>query len=158
MAFNWERVNKLDAVLNIDEEYGQGMIEVNECFARLLDNAVYDKINMNTFNFLNASFSDLFDRYPSTMEFNSGFGIIEDNTPGIIFGESASNKTEFIQILVNSKEFYEGLIRWTYRTLLSREPGTEELEKAMTTFYFDHDLPALQRTILVTDEYANFYQ
>ena len=158
LALNWERVNKLDDVLNIDEEYSQGIIEVNECFARLLDNAVYDRINMNTFNFLNASFSDLFDRYPSEMEFDAGFGIIEDNTPGIIFGESATNKNEFIEILVNSKEFYEGVIRWTYRTLLAREPSTEELEKAMMTFYFDHDLPKLQRTILVTDEYANFNQ
>lgn len=156
LALNWQSIHKLDAVLAIDEDYSQGLIEINEVFARLLFNDVYDRINMNTFNFVNASFNDLFDRFPSTMEFNSAYDIVESDIPGFIFGEAASNKGEYIEVLVNSKEFYEGLIRWTYGTLMTREPNSDELEKAMKTFYADHDLPLLQRSILVTDEYANF--
>ena len=151
-----EKINKLERVLLIDEEYRDDVIEIKDAFARLLDNAVYDKINMNTFNFLRASFSDLFYRFPTQPEFDNGYVIIEDNTPGIIFGQYASSKYEFIEILVNSKEFYEGMIRWTYRSLVAREPSTYEIEKGMNTFYFDHDLPALQKIILKTDEYANF--
>ena len=150
------KIQKLEDVLNIDEEYMNGEIEVKDAFARMLDNAVYDRINMNTFNFLRASFNDLFGRFPTQSEFDNGFEIVENDQPMIIFGEYAGNKAEFIQVLVNSKEFYEGMIRWTYSSLLARDPSTFEVEKGMNNFYFDHDLPNLQKTILVTDEYANF--
>jgi hypothetical protein len=156
LALNWQRINKLDNVVLIDEHYRDDVIDLKQCFSRLLDNVVYDRINMNTFNFLNASFQDLFDRYPTTYEFDNGFEIIENDFPGIIFGQSASNKGEFIKILVNSREFYEGMVRWAYGTLLVRDPSKEEMEKAMRTFFEDHDLPKLQKSILITDEYANF--
>lgn len=155
-AVNLEKVRKLDAVLEIDEDYYNGDIEIKDAFARMLDNAVYDRINMNTFNFVNASFNDLFDRFPTQMEFDKAYDIIEYNKASTVFGQSASNKSEYIEILVNSKEFYEGMIRWAYGTLMAREPATKELEEGMSTFYFDHDLQKLQKTILRTDEYANF--
>ena len=158
LQVNLTKIEKLDAVLSIDEEYREGLIGLNEIFARTLDNVVYDRINMNTFNFVNASFNDLFDRFPSQMEFDAGFEIVEYDRPAQIFGKYATNKGEYIEILCNSKEFYEGMIRWTYGTLMAREPNMEELEKGMETFSFDHDLQKLQRTILVTDEYANFNQ
>ncbi|MEQ8521981.1 MAG: hypothetical protein RIC15_07490, partial [Vicingaceae bacterium] len=113
------KIQKLERVLSIDEDYRDGKIEVKNAFARMLDNVVYDKINMNTFNFLRASFNDLFSRFPTQSEFDNGFEIVENNIPAVIFGEYASNKTEFIDILVNSKEFYEGMIRWTYGSLLA---------------------------------------
>lgn len=155
---NLEKVKKLDAVLAIDFDYYSGRIEISDAFARLLDNAVYDRINMNTFNFINASFNDLFDRFPSSMEFENAFNIIESDQPAVIFGETAANKGEYIELLVNSKEFYEGMIRWTYGTLLVREPLPQELEYGMSTFYFDHNLQSLQQFVLKTDEYANFIQ
>lgn len=157
-AVNLEKVNKLDRVLAIEKDYYNDEIEVKDAFARLLDNAVYDRINMNTFNFINAAFNDLFDRFPSKMEFDNAYEIIENEKASTIFGQSAANKGEFIEVLVNSKEFYEGVIRWTYGTLLTREPNADELEHAMSSFYFDHDLQALQLLILRSDEYANFNQ
>ena len=156
LGISWDKIRKLDDVLDIDDDLREDSIEVKDAFARLLDNAVYDRINMNTFNFLRASFNDLFGRYPTQSEFDNGFDIVEYNKPAIIFGQYAQNKSEYIQVLVSSKEFYEGLVRWTYIGLLSREPDTYEVDEAMQTFYYDHDLPALQRTILITDEYANF--
>jgi hypothetical protein len=155
-AVKKSQIAKLDAVLDIDIELMNGDIEVKDAFARLLDNAVYDRINMNTFNFIRASFNDLFGRYPTSSEFDNGYAIVEDNTPAIVFGKYASNKGEFIEVLVTSNEFYEGILRWTYRTLISREPITQEIEVGLNKFYYDHDLPALQKTILVTNEYANF--
>jgi hypothetical protein len=156
LALSWEKINKLDAVIDIEKEYMHGKIEIKDAFARLLNNVVYDKINMNTFNFLRASFNDLFDRFPTQFEFDNGFVVVEDDQPGQIFGEYATNKFEYIEILVNSKEFYEGIIRWTFGTLLARAPTTFEVNDGMKTFYFDHKLPELQKTILITDEYANF--
>lgn len=149
-------IAKLDAVLAIREDLIKDSIDVSEAFARLLDNAVYDRINMNSFNFINACFNDLFGRFPSQMEFDNAYEIIEYNHPGTIFGKAASDKAGFVEILVSSHEFFEGLIRWAYIGLLAREPLAPEREAAMMTFAEDHNLPALQRTILRTDEYANF--
>jgi hypothetical protein len=39
---------------------------------------------------------------------------------------------------------------------MAREPTTLEVEKGLQTFFHDHDLPMLQKSILITDEYANF--
>ncbi len=158
LALNWEKINKLDAVLAIDEDYRDDKIEIKEVFARLLDNMVYDRINMNTFNFVNASFNDLFDRYPSPVEFDNAFEVVEYDRPAIILGESAANKGDYIQVLVNSREFYEGMVRWSYGTLMARQPTSTELEVEMNILYFDHDLQRLQLSILKTDEYANFNQ
>ena len=156
LALNLRKIEKLNDVLFINKEYRDGNIEIQEAFARLLDNAVYDKINMNTFNFLNASFNDLFSRYPTAEEFNIGFDVIEYDIPGNLFGEYAANKGDFIQVLVNSEEFDEGIIRWTYGTLLAREPTSEEVYEAMSLFKESNDLQQLQLSLLRTDEYANF--
>lgn len=154
--FRRETVGKLQAVLDSEEKYFNGEIEISDMCAVMINNAVYDEINMNTFNFVNASFDNLFFRFPTQQEFFAGFNMVEYNQPEIVLGASGQNKEEYVQILVNSREFYEGLIVWSYQTLLAREPSTEEANALMATFFEDHDLQKVQRAIMVTDEYAHF--
>jgi hypothetical protein len=71
-------------------------------------------------------------------------------------GTSGQSKGDYIQVLVNSKEFYEGIVRWMYKNLLAREPSTQELYTEMILFYKDHNLQKLQMRIMRTNEYANF--
>ncbi len=78
------------------------------------------------------------------------------NTPDVLFGKSAQNKGGYLQIMVNSEEFYEGIIRWTYKNLLAREPSTQEVYDLMQTFFDDHDVQKIQLHIMKSDEYANF--
>lgn len=151
-----QRTNNLLMVMACEKEYRVDSIEIKDVFARMLNNGVYDQINMNTFNFLNASFNDLFFRFPTNNEFNAGYNMVEYNTPDILFGKSASNKGEYLQILVNSEEFYEGIIHWMYKNLLAREPSTQETYNLMQTFFNDHDLQKIQLHIMKSDEYANF--
>ncbi|MCB0754704.1 MAG: hypothetical protein KDB98_03870, partial [Flavobacteriales bacterium] len=122
----------------------------------MVNNAVYDEINMNTFNFVNASFDNLFFRFPTEQEFYAGFNMIEYNQPANILGVPGQNKDDYVDILVNSREFYEGLIVWSYQTLLAREPSTAETNALMIDLYTDHDLQKVQRAIMITDEYAHF--
>jgi hypothetical protein len=117
---------------------------------------VYDEINMNTFNFVNASFDNLFFRYPTQAEFYAGFNMVEYNQPATVLGQPGQNKDEYVEILINSREFYEGLIVWSYQILLAREPSTAETNELMIDLYQDHDLQKVQRSIMVTDEYAHF--
>ena len=131
-------------------------MEIKDVFGILLYNAVYDRINMNSFNFLRASFNDLFSRLPTQSEFDKGYDMIEYDQSEVLFGIPGQSKGDYIDILVNSKEFYEGIIRWLYQTLLAREPSTTEVFTHMSTFYLDRDVQKLQKYILRTDEYANF--
>ena len=131
-------------------------IDIKEMHRRMLNNAIYDQINMNTFNFVNAAFDNLLFRYPTQNEFNCSYSMIEDEIPQIVLGFSGSNKDDLINIICNSREFYEGIIHWSYLTLLARVPSTIETDFLMNDFYVTCDFHKLQRYIMKTDEYAHF--
>ncbi len=156
LAERYSLLSKLQAVLDSEEKYRTGEIGINEVCAAMVNNAVFDEIKMNTFNFVNATFDNLFFRYPTDVEFYAGFNIVEFNQPATILGYSAQNKDEYVEILTNSQEFYEGMIVWSYQLMLAREPSTAETNTLMTDFYADHDLQKVQRAIMITDEYAHF--
>lgn len=160
---NWVSVDlirskmlRLDQLLTIPTQYDQGEIQINEVYRRMLDNYFYDFINMNSINFIRACFDNLFFRYPTDAEFENSFPIIEYNISSTIFGKSAQNKQEYIEVLINSREFHEGIIRFAYKSLLSRDPSTQEVVTAMDDFFITKDFQSLQSNLMITDEYANF--
>jgi hypothetical protein len=148
--------HKLNNVLIADLQYYNGIIEINEMHRRMIYNSVYDNINMNTFNFINATFDNLLFRFPTPYEFDEVYLMINDNTAQIVLGSSGNNKENFSSIICTSREFYEGVIIWAYGTLLAREPSTQEIDFLMQSFYQNHDFQWVQRQIMKTDEYAHF--
>ena len=150
------KILKLQNVLDSKLNYRYGKIELNDMMAYMIDNGVYDIINMNTFNFINASFDNMFYRFPSQEEFYTAFDIIEYNKSRVFWGLSAQNKQDYIDIIVHSREFYNGLVIWAYRSLLSRFPETLETAYHMERLMGSDDFQRLQRDIMVTDEYAQF--
>ncbi|MBO6517662.1 MAG: hypothetical protein JJ975_14040 [Bacteroidia bacterium] len=151
-----EKIERNMAVINGKRELRKGNITINQLFARMMDNEIYDEINMNTFNFVNASFDDLFFRFPSQNEFDIAYAIIANNEPGGLFGGFASTKKGYCQLLTESDEFYEGLIQWTYNTLLARSATTQEVVNHFENLVLTGDFKQLQKEILRTDEYADF--
>jgi hypothetical protein len=151
-----EQQRRNQTVVDSRVEYRNGDIELSEMFARMLDNNVYDVINMNTFNFVNASFDDLFFRFPFAVEFDQAYQIIERNEPGTLFGGVASNKREYCILLTNSVEFSEGLIHWAYLSLVGRTPSTQEVHNLIGEFVATHNFQEVQRKIMITNEYAIF--
>jgi len=148
--------HKLNNVLIAELQYYNGIIEINEMHRRMIYNSVYDNINMNTFNFINATFDNLLFRFPTPYEFDEVYLMINDNTAQIVLGSSGNNKENFSSIICTSREFYEGVIIWAYGTLLAREPSTQEIDILMQNFYQNHDFQWVQRQIMKTDEYAHF--
>ena len=148
--------HKLNDVLISELQYYNGIIEINEMYRRMIFNSVYDNINMNTFNFINATFDNLLFRFPTQYEFDEVYKMIEDNTAQIVLGSSGNNKENFSYIICTSREFYEGVIIWAYVTLLARVPSTQEIDILMQNFYQNHDFQWVQRQIMQTDEYAHF--
>lgn len=149
-------INRCRKVLNSNMGYRFGKIGIGDMYAAMLDNPIYDVINMNSLNFVNASFDDLFFRFPIKDEFDVAFNIIETGKGGSLFGYYADNKAMYCEMLVNSREYSEGMIRWAYLTLIGREPNTQEIYNLMEDFYQSKDLQTVQESILTTDEYAHF--
>ncbi len=147
---------RLKDVIDSESMLYNNFIDIKEMHRRMLNNAIYDQINMNTFNFVNAAFDNLLFRYPTQNEFNNSYSMIEDEIPQIVLGFSGSNKDDLINIICNSREFYEGIIHWSYLTLLARVPSTIETDYLMNDFYITCDFHKLQRYIMKTDEYAHF--
>jgi hypothetical protein len=149
-------IDRCKNVLNSRRSYQMGLININDMYAFMLDNPIYDVINMNSLNFVNASFDDLFFRFPIRDEFDIAFDIIESGKGGSLFGGFASNKPEYCQLLIQSKEFHEGMIKWCYLTLIGREPTTQESYNLMLDYFPTKNLQKVQTLILMTDEYAHF--
>lgn len=149
-------VAKYQRVKAIPFELRSGVIDIRIAYARLLNNGVYDFINMNSFNFVRASFNDLFGRYPTQNEFDNSFAMVDANESRLVLGQPGQNKGDFINILVNSIEFKEGLIRWAYKTFMARDATTAEVNALMQDFNTTLNFPRMQKEILKTDEYANF--
>lgn len=155
-AASMSEVQKLRNVRMIPVHYRRGQVAYSEVHARLLFNGVYDFIHMNSFNFVHATFDNLFFRFPTSNEFNAGFAMVEQNTPAILFGLSGQNKAEYVGILTGSQEFREGTVRWCYQTFMGRLPTTPEVFAGVTLLQQYNDLQRLQRELFVTDEYAGF--
>lgn len=156
MQIKKAELQKYKNVLSIPILYRDNAVTINDVYARLLNNGIYDFINMNSFNFVRASFQDLYNRFPTEAEFTAAFTMVENNQAQILFGKPGQNKGDLITILTNTPEFYEGMIRWAYRTYLAREAATAEVNTLIFDFVATKNFQNVQRQILKTDEYANF--
>ena len=148
--------HNLQDVIKSELQYYNGIIGIKDMHRRMIFNAVYDEINMNVFNYINAVFDNLLFRYPTLFEFDESYKMISDNTPQIFLGQSGQSKYDFADIICNSREFYVGVIQWVYLTLIARVPTSEEVDNFMNTFYYDYDFQYIQRQIMISDEYAHF--
>tara|TARA_B100000902_G_scaffold396682_1_gene458379 strand:- start:17848 stop:18744 length:897 start_codon:yes stop_codon:yes gene_type:complete len=147
---------KLQAIINSKLEYKNGLINIRELHQRLIYNSIYDDINMNTFNYINAVFDNLFFRYPTSHEFDQCKLMIDDNSTQLVLGMSGNSKLDFSIIACESNEFYEGLINWSYITFVGRESTVQERDYLMNELKIDGDYQRVQRIIMSSDEYAHF--
>lgn len=148
--------SKMKGVLDSKAQLRDGIITIDEMCRRMCFNSIYDDINMNSFNFVNATFDQLFFRFPTESEFDQAFNIIEYNLAGTLFGSVAQNKDEYLDLLTGITEFDEGMIRWAFKALLSRDPNSAEVIDLLDDFQNNFDIQTVQKKILVTDEYAGF--
>jgi hypothetical protein len=82
------------------------------------------------------------------------YAAVEYNGPGMLFQQNVSSKSEMLDVLVESTEFKEGLVRWFYRTYYIREPYTHELVFGIDYWSTSNDFNAFLQQILSNDEYA----
>jgi hypothetical protein len=160
---NWDayfrkqnEIRRNQAALDSREALYDGLIRYHQVFAFMIDNGVYDLINMNTFNFVRATFDELLWRLPIEQEYTNAFNMIEYNQTTEFFGSLGQNKNDYIRILTESNEMLEGMVIWCFQVFLSRPPGADEIVTILPTYIASKDINQVIAQILVTDEYANF--
>lgn len=144
------------ATLDSRQAVYDGVIPYHQMYSFMIDNAIYDAINMNTFNFVRSTFDQLLWRLPTSQEFDNGFAMIEFNQASALFGLPGSDKNDYIRILTESNEMYEGMVIWCYQVYMSRPPSAGEVVTLLPTYIQQKDINWVIAQILVTDEYANF--
>ena len=160
---NWDGYyNKLNevrrntAVLESRQALYDGLIAYHQMYGFMIDNSLYDIINMNSFNFIRATFDQLLWRLPIDHEFNSSFDMIEYNQTAELFGVLGSDKNDYVSILTESNEMLEGMLIWCFQVFLSRPPSADEVVTLLPVYIATKDINWVIAQILVTDEYANF--
>jgi len=159
-AVNEKRADKAryERIMHCEYDYRYGRITLDSVCARMVDNPVYDFINMNSFNFINATFDNLYFRFPTQSEFERAYVMVDASQASTLFGQAGSNKADYIQIVVGQREFWQGWVIWAYKTLLARDPSTSELYAALLQLNADKNFHKTLVQILISDEYAHFNQ
>lgn len=150
------QIAQYEELLNIRYDCRDERISIDSIYIRLINNGVYDQINMNTFNFVNACFDNMFYRFPTTEEYEAGFNMIEFNQAGYLLGSSGASRNDFLHIVTSSNEFYQGIVHWVFRQLLRREPTSSEVSRLFPVIKESQNYKRLQMEVMITDEYANF--
>jgi hypothetical protein len=141
-------------------KYYHNEIEIEDYCAILINNTLTftktDSYMGNEDNTIKYTFNDLLFRQYTQSEFTIAREMILNGKSGVLFGRSGHSKGDYFDILTHSNEFYEGTVKWLYKTFLARFPTTEETVTNMITLPTDKDIFKIQRNILKSDEYANF--
>lgn len=143
-------------VLKSNEQFRTDSIDFNTMCLRMCFNGVYDVINMNSFNYVNAVFDNMYYRFPTQPEFTSSYDMVDASTPNLLFSKPGSSKYDFIEIITHSNEFNDGTVTWIFRNYLARFPTQEELYIYSLHYEMNKDLQYIIREVVKTDEYANF--
>lgn len=148
--------DRMKRTLDAVPAFRAGTLGWREVCRRHCDNNFYDDINMNSFNFINATFDDLFGRYPTEAEFEQAYAAVEFGTPSLLFGAPISGKLEYLDALVADPEFTEGAVRWWAEKLLVRPISSAEVVSWSGVVGTEVDIRPLQRLLVASDEYADF--
>ena len=151
-----EMIRRFELLLSSGQALAEGLIAYHEMYAYMIDNDIYDFFNMNSFNFIRASFDQLLFRLPTEQEYDQAFNMVEFSQPDELFGEIGNSKADYINIMINSEAMKEGMVRWAFHVFLQR-PGTPDEVATLLEEYKEHgEIIHVISKIVVTDEYANF--
>lgn len=154
--YGLNEIAKYENIINSVYAFYHNKINYNKLCGYMINNGIYDKINMGSFNFVNATFDDILNRKPTVDEFQIAYEIIDKNKPQTIFNQKASNKNEYIEALMNYYGFYEAQIHWWHYQYVRKEIPSSQLLELLNLYLTHKDISLIQAHILSTDIYAQF--
>jgi len=144
-----ERMLKLQEVL---PGLGDGTISNMEMHKRMVNNNMYDDINMGTENFVISMFQSFMKRYPTLSELENGKLMVNGNNASVFF-IPGNGKEDFINIFIESDEYYTGQTNILFNRYLFRDPTSEESVSYSLDYINSQEYKLLQRRILSTNEF-----
>lgn len=146
-------IDDLTLLLAASSEFAAGTIGMQELHRRLVTNLIYDEINMGSFNYVLSMFNHFLFRDPTVAEHDAGI-IMVDGFVAILMYETGNSKTDFIDIFLDSDDYFEGQVRELYLRYLFREPDSEEQNYHAVRYRDSGDFDRLQKDILSLDEFV----
>ncbi len=147
--------DKLENLLYAGEDFKNETIDISGFMARIISNLIYDEINMGNENFVLACFENLFKRLPTENEQERSIAMCEGFSMQLLQLDGNS-KSDFITIITQVDEFFQGIGFDIYNQLLARLPNSLEMGEIITDFNAGNTYQDLQTKVLLSDEYAGF--
>ncbi len=145
-------LSRMQLMQSAFSQFTSSQIDIRELQKRMCNNYDYDQINMGSANFVLLSFKHLIGRNPTTSELNYGVSMVEGNN-SVIFLQAGNSKENFLDILISTNSYYEGQVIQLYNNYLSRLPSAYEMSSGTLLFQSTQDYRAVQKTILVSNEF-----
>ena len=144
---------KLEVLKTSTNDLKNGTINTIGLHKRIVNNYIYDQINMGTENFVHSIFQNFCFRYPTGIELAQS-KLMVDGFQGVLFLQIGMSKNDFLTIFFSSNNYYEGQVRDLFLKYLFREPTSVEAATFSLNYKNSMDYKALQKSILVMDEYV----
>jgi hypothetical protein len=145
----------LERLLDIPVDLINGTINISTMHNRMVNNFIYDEINMGSENYVRSVFDHFLLRYPTTSELTEGVSMV-DGFESIIFLSTGESKFDFNTIFFNTQAYYEGQVRWGFQRFLYRDADTQELLYYNNLYSQTGNQKTFFRELLSTNEYAGF--
>ncbi|MBK7887362.1 MAG: hypothetical protein IPJ86_08670 [Bacteroidetes bacterium] len=146
-------VDRLEEIQSAAHEYANGVINIRQLQSKMINNYFYDQINMGSDNFVISSFQHFLDRNPTLDEQSNGVSMVNGNN-AILFLQAGASRNDYLSILFDSDDYFEGAVIRIYKDYLLRSPSSIEMSVAALKYRNTLDFESVQKDILATDEFA----
>lgn len=146
-----------DGLIRLKEGAGDwrnGEIGIEEYMGRIINNVIYDNVNMGSENYVLACFENLYFRKPTAYELEQAI-LMVGGVSGFLFLQDGNSRLDFVHIATHSAPFYEGLVLEAYRHLLGSVPDAAQMAVGLQALGSSSDYQSLQRSIIIGPLYAN---
>ena len=147
-----KELNSLYLLYDVDLDLSLNNIDVIEIHRRMVDNPVYDEINMGTENYIISMSQNFLHRYPTLAELENATAMV-DGEQSYCFGGNGDSKNDFNELFFSHHGYFEGQVTTNYNKLLYRNPNTNEASSLTSIYEQNKDFKELQKTILISNEF-----
>ncbi|MCB9235435.1 MAG: hypothetical protein H6581_27515 [Bacteroidia bacterium] len=148
-----EAITELNSILDAPGDLRDGIINHAQMQRRLVDNAIYDDLNMGSLNFVISLFQKLLQRFPTSDELDQGV-LMVDGFSANVFLQNGDSKSEFLDIFFASKDYAEGQVRDVFSRFLFRDPTSTEMASYSQSLRNSQSYDQLLISVLSSDEYV----
>lgn len=146
------RLDAMSLLFSARAEFQDGIIGLSEVQKRMVLSGVFSDIHGGGVNYIDAVFSRFLFRLPTEDERENCERMLNGYS-GVLFLQTGSSNTDFINILFSSRAYEEGQVMDMYNRHLFRFPNPAELLNKTGSFSASHDHMAMMFDILLSNEY-----